>query len=367
MENTIIRNQAIGQSTWIDFIQRSMLTTGELGELVKKGVTGLTSNPTLFEKAVTTSTDYDNALREFTGVDSSPAAIFEAIAVEDIQGAADILRTVYDHTDGRDGYASLEVPPSLAHDTQATIREARRLHALLNRPNVMIKVPATPAGIPAIRTLIADGININVTLIFSVDIYRQVLDAYTTGLEDIAAAGKDPARVASVASFFVSRIDTTVDAALRASGADASLTGATAIANARSAYAHFQRESSSERFAALAAKGARPQRPLWASTSTKDPALADTLYVDQLIGTDTVNTMPPATLNATLDHGTSAETLNGTADLAANHLQALAAAGVDLGAVTAKLLDDGLNAFAKSFDDLLASIETKRHQLSQVN
>jgi transaldolase len=367
MENPIIRNQALGQSTWIDFIQRSMLTTGQLGELVKQGVTGLTSNPTIFEKAISTSADYDNALREFADADATPAAIFEAIAVEDIQGAADILRTVYDHTDGRDGFASLEVPPALAHDTAGTIKEARRLHALLNRSNVMIKVPATPAGIPAIRTLIADGININITLIFAVETYRQVVDAYITGLEDIAAAGKDPGRVASVASFFVSRIDTAVDAALRASGADAGLTGATAIANARAAYALFQREFSTDRFQALQAKGARPQRPLWASTSTKDPSLPDTLYVDQLIGVDTVNTMPPATLNATLDHGTSAETLNGTEPLATKHLAALAAAGVDLDQITAKLLSDGLDSFAKSFDDLLAGIEAKRRELSRAS
>ena len=216
MENTIIQNQAIGQSTWIDFIQRSMLTTGKLGELVKQGVTGLTSNPTIFEKAVSTTTDYDEALREFADSDASATDIFEAIAVEDIQGAADILRTVYDHTDGRDGYASLEVPPSLAHNTQSTVKEALRLQSLLHRPNVMIKVPATAAGIPAIRTLIADGINVNITLIFSIDTYQQVIDAYISGLEDIALAGKDPSRVASVASFFVSRIDTAVDAALRA-------------------------------------------------------------------------------------------------------------------------------------------------------
>lgn len=366
MANTIIQNQAIGQSTWIDFIQRSMLTTGKLGELVKQGVTGLTSNPTIFEKAVSTTTDYDEALREFAGSDASATDIFEAIAVEDIQGAADILRTVYDHTDGRDGYASLEVPPALAHNTQSTVREALRLQSLLHRPNVMIKVPATAAGIPAIRALIAEGINVNITLIFSVDTYQQVIDAYISGLEDIALAGKDPSRVASVASFFVSRIDTAVDAALRASGADASLTGATAVANARAAYALFQQAFTSERFAVLRAKGARPQRPLWASTSTKDPSLPDTLYVDQLIGVDTVNTMPPATLDATLDHGTSVETLSGTAALAAQHLEAIAAAGIDLHAVTAKLLSDGLDSFAKSFDDLLAGIDAKRGQLSQV-
>lgn len=365
MENPIIQNQTLGQSTWVDYIQRSMLTTGRLGRLVKEGVTGLTSNPTIFEKAVTTSTDYDAALTEIPDDGRSAAEIFETIAIEDIQGAADILRTVYDHTAGRDGYVSLEVPPALANDSKQTVAEARRLFGLLRRPNVMIKVPATDAGLSAIRALIGEGINVNVTLIFSLDMYQKVIGAYMSGLEDLVAVGKDPSKIASVASFFISRIDTAVDAELRAIGGQAAnLTGKTAIANAQAAYALFLDESTSDRFQALAARGARPQRPLWASTSTKDPALPDTLYVDQLIGQDTVNTVPPATLDAILDHGTSADTLSGSAASASAHLAALAATGVDLDAITTQLLADGLAAFSKSFDDLLVGIESKRAQLA---
>ncbi|MDA0798286.1 MAG: transaldolase [Chloroflexi bacterium] len=366
MENIIIQNQTLGQSTWVDYIQRSMLTTGQLGGLVKDGVTGLTSNPTIFEKAITTSADYDVALTEIPDDGRSATDVFETLAVEDIQGAADILRAVYDFTDGRDGYVSLEVPPSLAQSTKQTVAEARRLFGLLRRPNVMIKVPATYPGISAVRALIGEGINVNVTLIFSLAMYQKVINAYLSGLEDLVAAGKDPSRVASVASFFISRIDTAADAQLRAIGGDAAnLTGKTAIANAQAAYALFQDESSGARFQALSAKGARPQRPLWASTSTKDPALSDTLYVDQLIGQDTVNTVPPATLEAILDHGTSADTLAGSGPSAKAHLDALASAGVDLDAITAMLLYDGLTAFSKSFDDLLTGIESKRAQLTK--
>ncbi|MDA1036359.1 MAG: transaldolase [Chloroflexi bacterium] len=366
MENTIINNRELGQSTWLDFIQRSTLTTGSLGELVRAGITGITSNPTIFEKAVTGSNDYDSALVELSKQGKTPEEIFEALALEDIQGAADILRGVYDETDGADGYASLEVPPDLAHDTERTIAEATRLSSLLNRPNVMIKVPGTPAGILAVRALIRGGINVNVTLIFSADTYARVIDAYIGGLEDRAAEGNDVAHVASVASFFVSRIDTAVDAQLRASGGNAAtLTGTAAIANARNAYAMFEREFGGERFASLATKGARPQRPLWASTGTKDPALPDTLYVDQLIGPHTVNTVPPATLDAVLDHGTSRNTLEGTAPQARAALDAIAAAGVDLNQVTDKLLADGVAAFAKSFDDLKTGIEAKCSELTK--
>jgi transaldolase len=342
-----------------------MLITGRLDGLVKEGVTGLTSNPTIFEKAISASTDYDFALAEIPHDGRSASDIFEALAVEDIQGAADILRSVYDDTDGRDGYVSLEVPPALAQNARKTVAEARRLFALLRRPNVMIKVPATEPGISAVRTLIGEGINVNVTLIFSLSMYQKVIDAYMSGLEDLVGAGKDPGKVASVASFFVSRIDTAVDAELRAiGGAAASLTGKTAIANAQAAYALFLGETGSARFQSLSAKGARPQRPLWASTSTKDPALPDTLYIDQLIGKDTVNTLPPATLDALLDHGTSCDTLAGSGGSAEKQFQALASAGVDLNAVTTKLLAEGLTAFSKSFDDLLASIESKRTQLA---
>jgi len=372
MENTILRNQAIGQSTWLDYIQRSLLIRGELGDLVKKGVTGLTSNPTIFERAITGSTDYDDALKKLASASKPTEEIFEALAVEDIQGAADVLRSVYDYTNGSDGFASLEVPPSLAHDTQATIREARRLFSTLRRPNVMIKVPATPEGIPAIRTLIADGINVNVTLIFSIATYESVIDAYVAGLEELVAGGQNPGKVASVASFFVSRVDTAIDAQLRARAANgepalAELAGTAAVANARKAYAIFQRMFGGERFAALRAKGALPQRPLWASTSTKDPALPDTYYVDSLVGPDTVNTMPPATLEAVLDHGTSVFALKGTEDAADQALSALAKAGINMDEITATLLRDGVASFAKSFDEMLGGIDKKRGDLAQTD
>ena len=366
MENTIIQNQNLGQSTWVDHIQRSMLVNGQLSGLVKEGITGLTSNPSIFEKAITMSADYDTALTEIPNDGRSALDVFEILAVEDIQCAADILRAVYEFTDSRDGYVSLEVPPALAHNTKKTVAEARRLFSLLRRPNVMIKVPATDAGISAVRTLIGDGINVNVTLIFSLAMYQKVIDAYLNGLEDLIAAGKDPSRVASVASFFISRIDTAVDVELRAiGGGAANLIGKTAVANAQAAYAFFQGETTSARFEALSAKGARPQRPLWASTSTKDPSLPDTFYVDRLIGQDTVNTVPPATLDAILDHGSSSDTLAGSARRAEDHLAALGNAGVNFDAITDKLLADGLAAFSKSFDDLLSGIESKRTQLAQ--
>ncbi|MEX2430486.1 MAG: bifunctional transaldolase/phosoglucose isomerase [Dehalococcoidia bacterium] len=368
MSNPIQQAKVMGQSTWIDYIRRSMLTAGELGALVEKGVTGLTSNPTIFEKAVGESTDYDFALLELAKAGKNAAEIFETLAVEDIQGAADILRSVYDATAGADGYVSMELPPPLAHDTAATIREARRLFSLLRRPNVMVKVPATPEGIPAVRALISEGINVNVTLIFSLETYRQVMEAYISGLEDMTSEGKNPARSTSVASFFVSRVDSAVDRELRrrADAGEADLEGlaaTAAIANARMAYALFQEQFGSIRFAALQAKGARVQRPLWASTSTKDPALPDTLYVDSLIGPDTVNTMPPQTLEAVLDHGNPTPSLQGTGNEAAEALGRLRDAGIDMEEVAGKLLAEGVDAFAKSYRALLGTIEQKCGQL----
>ncbi len=368
--NTVSGIQALGQSVWIDYIRRSMLTTGELGALVRQGITGLTSNPTIFEKAISGSTDYDEPLLELTRAGRSPAEVFEALAVEDIQDAADILRGVYDRTDGADGYASIELPPPLAHDQRATLAEARRLFASVGRPNVLIKVPATPEGIRAVRTLIAEGINVNVTLIFSLDSYRTVMEAYLRGLEQRAGQSGADLRVASVASFFVSRVDAAVDPLLRArAGAgDASasdLLGKAAVANARAAYALFETEFGGDRFAALKAKGARVQRPLWASTSTKDPTYPDTMYVDALIGPDTVNTMPPQTLDAVLDHGVATATLPGTGPSARETLDALTAAGVDMAEVTGKLLRDGVVAFADSYDAVLASVEAKCGELAQ--
>ena len=364
MDNAILRAHALGQSTWLDFIRRNLLTSGELGELVRQGVTGLTSNPTIFEKAISGSTDYDEILAELARGGKPQADIFEALAVEDIRDTADILRSVFDQSGGVDGYASLEVSPHLAHNTKGTIAEGRRLFALLKRPNVMIKVPATREGIPAVRALIAEGINVNVTLIFSLASYEKVIEAYLRGLEELAGRGGDPSKVASVASFFVSRIDTAVDPLLQAkiNAGDAALMpllGTAAVANAQAAYAIFSGAFGAERFAALRAKGARVQRPLWASTSTKNPAYPDTLYVDNLIGPDTVNTMPPATIEAVLDHGSPALTLTADGQKARAALAALAVAGVDMERVADKLLIDGVRSFADSYDAVLASIEGK--------
>ena len=286
---------SLGQSIWYDNIRRALLDHGDLQALVDTGVTGVTSNPSIFEKAIAGSADYDEAMGELVTEGRSEIEIFEALALEDIQRAADILRPVYDATGRVDGYVSLEVSPALAHDTEGTVTEARRLFAALNRPNVMIKVPATPAGIPAIETLIGERINVNVTLMFSLEHYGAVVQAYIAGLEKLVAAGGDLSRVASVASFFVSRVDTAVDRALEALGNE-DLQGRIAIANAKAAYARFKATFSGERWEKLSAQDARVQRPLWASTGTKNPLYSDTLYVDALIGPDTVNTVPPDTL-----------------------------------------------------------------------
>jgi transaldolase/glucose-6-phosphate isomerase len=365
MENTIRRNLALGQSTWVDYISRDMLVNGELDRLVRDGVTGLTSNPTIFEKAISGSTDYDEALAALSREGKSPTQIFEALAVEDIRAAAQALRSVYDAAGGRDGFVSLEVAPTLAYDTEGTVRDARRLWSAVGEPNVMIKVPGTPEGLPAITQLIGEGINVNVTLIFALDSYRRVMDAYVSGLQALAQRGGELGRVASVASFFVSRVDTAVDNALEKTGADASLQGKAAVANAQAAYALFKERFARDDFAALQAQGAQVQRPLWASTSTKNPAYPDTLYIDNLIGPYSVNTMPPDTLQATLDHGVSALTLEGTEREAHNTLAALKDAGVDMDAVTDKLLSDGVDAFAGSYRQLLDSIEAKCGLLAQ--
>ena len=365
MENTIRRNLALGQSTWVDYISRNMLVNGELDRLVRDGVTGLTSNPTIFEKAISGSADYDEALAALSNEGKTPTQIFEALAAEDIRAAAQALRPVYDAAGGRDGFVSLEVAPTLAYDTEGTVRDAHRLWAAVDEPNVMIKVPGTPEGLPAITQLIGEGVNVNVTLIFALDAYRRVMDAYVAGLQALAQRGGELGRVASVASFFVSRVDTAVDKALEESGSEPSLQGKAAVANARAAYALFEERFARDDFAALQARGAQVQRPLWASTSTKNPAYPDTLYVDNLIGPDSVNTMPPDTLQATLDHGVSALTLEGTEQEANATLAALKEAGVDMDAVTDKLLSDGVDAFAGSYRQLLDSIEAKCGLLAQ--
>jgi transaldolase len=353
----------LGQSIWYDNIRRGLLDSGELARLIEAGVSGVTSNPSIFEKAIAGSTDYDDALHELVDAGKTVDEIYEALALEDIGRTADLLRPIYDETEGADGYVSLEVSPALAHDTEQTIAEARRLFGTLGRPNVMIKVPATAAGLPAVETLIADGVNVNVTLMFALARYEEVAQAYVAGLERLAAGGGDLRQVASVASFFVSRVDSAVDRALEEHQEGEDLKGKIAIANAKLAYASFCEIFSGKRWEKLAAHGARVQRPLWASTSTKNPRYPDTLYVDQLIGPHTVNTVPPHTLQAVMDHGTVTLTLEAGVDEAHDQLARLSKLGVDLDEITQQLLEDGVASFAKSFASLMESIARKQEQL----
>ena len=357
-----------GQSVWFDFIRRSIITSGELKNLVDQGIKGVTSNPAIFEKAIAGSSDYDENLKQLIKSDKSVEQIYEALAFEDITMAADELRPVYDLTDTLDGYVSFEVNPHLADDTEQTIPEARRLFETVNRPNLMIKVPATPAGIPAIEELIGCGVNVNVTLIFGLENYKSVAEAYIGGLEKLAQNGPTVKgghgidKVASVASFFVSRVDTSVDKALAQKG-NTDLLGKIAIANAKVAYAEFKAIISSPRWRHLADKGAKVQRVLWASTGTKNPEYSDTMYVDELIGPDTINTLPPATLDSFIDHGNVAETLTAGLDEARRQLAAIADLGIDIEAITHQLQLDGVEAFAKPFDALMKSIAGKREKL----
>ena len=345
----------LGQSVWLDFIQRSLLTSGQLRRLVADdGVAGLTSNPSIFEKAIGGSPDYAAAMGALRGKGLGTKAIYEALAIEDLQAAADELRPVYDATAKRDGYVSLEVSPHLARDTAGTLEEARRLWAAVGRPNLMIKVPGTPEGMGAIEDLIADGINVNVTLLFARSAYRAAAEAFIRGLERRLAAGQAVSGIASVASFFVSRIDTLVDAKL---GAHDDLKGKAAIANAKLAYADYESMVGGARWKTLREAGAMPQRLLWASTSTKNPAYRDVIYVEELIGPDTVNTLPMATLDAFRDHGQAKTTLRAGVDRAEGHMVRLRAMGIDFDAVTAQLLEEGLRLFSQAFDSLLASVE----------
>ncbi|MGC9467504.1 MAG: bifunctional transaldolase/phosoglucose isomerase [Anaerolineae bacterium] len=355
----------VGQSIWLDYIRRALIQEGGLADLVNAGVRGVTSNPSIFAKAIAQSKDYSDQLSDLCGKGLSPLELYEALALRDIQRAADTLRTVYEATDGLDGYVSLEVNPELAHDTEATIHEARRLFAAVNRPNLLIKVPATAEGIPAIETLIGEGINVNVTLMFSMDQYDAVAEAYISGLEKLEADGGKLDRVASVASFFVSRVDVKVDEMLDRLGAAeaARLKGQTGIANAKLVYQRFQKTFSGERWERLAAKGARLQRVLWASTSTKDPAYSDTLYPDALIGPHTVNTLPPETLEAFLDHGTVTPTLTEGLDEARAQLDQLEKLGIDLNRVTDELLVEGVEKFVSPFASLMDSIRDKCREL----
>ncbi len=357
-----------GQSPWLDYIRRSLITSGELQRLIDEdGLMGVTSNPAIFEKAITGSQDYAAALAALETENLDANALYERLAIEDIQSAADLLKPVYDRTQGRDGYVSLEVSPYLARDTDGTIAEARRLWQAVNRPNLMIKVPATPEGLPAIQRLLSEGVNVNVTLLFAQDAYRQVAEAYLAGLEAFAAAGGELRRVASVASFFVSRIDSLadakLDAKLRAGDGDpallASLKGKVAIANAKLAYQAYKKIFSGERWEKLAAAGAQTQRLLWASTGTKNPQYSDTLYVEELIGPDTVNTIPPATWDAFRDHGRVRPTLESDLDAAHDTLETLAKVGISLSEVTDALLAEAVRLFAEPFDKLLNSLDKK--------
>ena len=368
MANPLQETRKLGQSIWYDNVSRGLIASGTMAALVEAGITGLTSNPTIFEKAIAASADYDEQLLDLALAGATATEAFEGLAIEDIQAVADLLRPVYDATGGADGFASLEVSPTLAHDTEATVAEAERLFAALDRPNVMIKVPGTPEGVPAVEQLIGQGINVNVTLLFHRDAYSRVRDAYIAGLERLAAAGGDLSRVASVASFFVSRVDSAVDGLLEPrvqSGEEelADLLGKAAIANAALAYRDFQETVATQRFQSLKAKGARAQRPLWASTGTKNAAYSDVLYIDSLIAPDTVNTMPPATLESYLDHGQVALTLEPSIPEADRVLEALEANGVSMTEVTDKLLADGVRAFADSFVTLLANVEEKKAAL----
>ncbi|MFL5562604.1 MAG: transaldolase [Gemmatimonadaceae bacterium] len=356
-----------GQSLWLDYIDRTMLRNGDLQRRIREdALTGMTSNPTIFEKALAEGTAYDEQLGA-APAGLSPWQRFELVETTDVRSACDIFRGVYDATRGADGYVSIEVSPGSANDTDATVDEARRLWKTVDRPNVMIKVPGTAKGAEAVRRLIAEGINVNITLLFAVEAHERVIDAYIAGLEERAKAGKPIERVASVASFFVSRVDSEVDKRIDAivaadpskGAALGALKGKAAIANAKLAYALFQRKFTGGRWDALVAKGARVQRPLWASTSTKNPAYRDVMYVEQLIGPDTVNTLPPATLDAFRDHGEVKRTVDRDLDAARKVIADLAAAGISLDDVTAKLLRDGIASFQKSFDGLLANLEKR--------
>lgn len=355
-----------GQSVWQDDISRDMIRSGEIQRIIDTGIRGLTSNPSIFEKAIASGTAYDEDVQRLAAQGKDAAEIFETVAVEDIRNTCDLFLPLYETSGGKDGFVSIEVSPGAARDAERTRREALALWNAVNRPNVMIKIPGTVEGSPVIADMIAEGININVTLLFSLEAYERVALAYIEGLERRAAAGKPVSGIASVASFFVSRVDALVDKLLdqkiEATGNQslAALKGKAAIANAKLAYERFAEIFGSPRFAKLAAAGADVQRPLWASTSVKNPAYRDVLYVEELVGPHTVNTMPRPTIQAFIDHGVSARTID--KDLPEEHavMAAIAAAGIDFDAVTNQLEEEGINAFIKSFDTLLAGVESKR-------
>lgn len=370
--NSLQELHQYGQSVWLDYIRRSLIDSGELKRLVDEdGLRGVTSNPSIFEKAITGSSDYSkalNVLRRQPELDAK--AMYETIAIRDIQDAADVLRVVYDQSKGKDGFVSLEVSPTLARDTSGTIDEARRLWHSVNRPNLMVKVPGTSEGVPAIEQLISEGININVTLLFSKQAYERVAEAYMSGLEKLVASGGNPSRVASVASFFISRIDSLIDGMLelklKAAKSEAAkksierVIGKVAVANAKLTYRRYHELYSAARWAKLSTLEAQPQRLLWASTSTKNPKYRDVFYVEELIGSDTVNTMPPVTVDAYRDHGKPRNSLVENVEGAEETMKDLEAAGISMRAATDKLLEDGIKLFADAFEQLLAAVDQAR-------
>jgi transaldolase len=373
-DNRLQRLHDAGQSIWLDFIDRRILRDGDLARRIREdALTGMTSNPTIFEKALAEGTAYDDQLR---GAPAGRTAmeLFELVETSDVRDACDIFMPVYEATKGGDGYVSIEVSPSAANDAHATVAEAQRLWATVGRPNVMIKVPGTAEGAIAVRTLIGAGINVNITLLFAIEAHRRVIDAYLAGLEDRLKAGKPIDRIASVASFFVSRVDVEIDKRLDAMAATLSgaerdralgLRGKAAIANAKLAYKLFRDEFSTPRWSALLERGARLQRPLWASTSTKNPTYRDVLYVEQLIGPDTVDTMPPATIDAFRDHGEVRRTVDADVVEAQRTIAELAQVGIVMKEVTDKLLREGLASFQKSFDSLTAGLDKKSAALGR--
>ncbi len=369
MTNSVLQLHELGQSLWLDNIERRLLRNGELKEMIARGeIRGVTSNPSIFMKAITQSDDYDDQLDDLLDKRMSTREVYEALVVEDIRAAADLFRELYEATQGGDGYVSLEVNPHLAHDTDGTIEEARHLWEAVDRPNLMIKIPATGEGVSAIRDSLAAGLNINITLIFSLERYRAVIEAFLEGLERRVANGQPVDRIASVASFFVSRVDTKVDQRLselikkedpRAQEA-LRLRGQIAVANAKMAYAQFLSAFAGERFARLRRKGARVQRPLWASTSTKNPEYSDVKYVEELIGPETINTIPPQTLKAFHDHGKARQGLAEGFIEARRDLESVGQVGIAMDQVTAELEDEGVEAFARAFDELIMAIKRRR-------
>jgi len=376
MTNPLLQLKEYGQSVWYDNIDRAQLVSGQFKKMLEEdGIQGVTANPTIFQKSISSGHAYDEQIQQLISQGKSTNEIYEALVIKDIQTVADLLRPIYDSTDGKDGYVSLEVSPDLANDTEGTIAEAARFWQIVNRPNLMIKIPATPAGIPAIRKTLSDGINVNVTLIFAIESYRAVTEAYIQALEERKAAGKEIKHIASVASFFVSRVDVLVDPLLdkkiQATSDSAeqqklkALQGKAAIANARLVYQDFKQIFTTPRFEALKQAGARVQRPLWASTSTKNPTYRDVLYAEELIGPDTVDTMPLETVEKFADHGRVRYSIEDDLAGARSTLDTLEQVGIHYAQVTQQLLDEGVQKFADSFHQLFAGIDSKKNAIKE--